>query len=343
MHLVTGATGLIGSHVVEALRGRGERVRALVRPGSDADFLTGQGVEVVRGDLHDPASLPPALREVDLVAHCAAIVGDWGPWALYRRGIVNTTRNLLAAAAAAGVRRFVHVSSINVYGHPRLRPGQWVSEADPLGQHLWWWDYYCRAKVLAEEQVRGYAGEWTIVRPSWTYGRRDRNSAPRLLAALQRGQAMIVGRGDNALNILHASEVADGVVRAAASTRAVGEAYNLSSPGMLTQREFLDGMTDLLGLPRVTRHIPFGLAFTAGFLSEAFGRLFALSRPVLTRYAVSLIGRTTRYRIAKAGDHLGWEPHIHPLDGIREVMAWLVEQEQIDRPVSRIAEPRQPA
>ena len=71
-NVVTGATGLLGSHVAEALVARGERVRAVVRPGSDTAFLRGLGVELAPGDLHDPASLRRAVAGADVVYHCAA-------------------------------------------------------------------------------------------------------------------------------------------------------------------------------------------------------------------------------------------------------------------------------
>jgi nucleoside-diphosphate-sugar epimerase len=323
LNLVTGATGLLGSHVVEQLVARGERVRALVRPGSDTAFLRKLGVELAIGDLDNPASLPSVTEGADMVYHCAARVGDWGPWRLYQKAIVEATAHLLDACRATGIQRFLHVSSINVYGHPRLDEGQSVSEADPLGCNLWWWDHYCRAKIQAESLVRSHPGAWTIVRPSWMYGPRDRNSFPRVLRAVREGRAVVVGSGDNRLNIVHAGDAADGVLRAAEHPAAVGQAYNLASEGAVSQREFLDALTQALGVPRIERRIPFALAFTAGFLAELAGR--ALRRrqpPTLTRYAVALIGRSTRFRIDKAREQLGWQPRIHPLEGLRQTLAW---------------------
>src|SRR5438094_666540 len=84
LHLVTGATGLIGSHLVEQLLAQGERVRALVRPDSDTGFLRTLPVELVHGDLAQPASLPAAVAGADTVYHCAARVTDWGSWDLFR-------------------------------------------------------------------------------------------------------------------------------------------------------------------------------------------------------------------------------------------------------------------
>jgi nucleoside-diphosphate-sugar epimerase len=320
---VTGATGLLGSHLIERLVARGQRVRALVRPRSKTAWLRERGVELVVGDLGVPDSLRPFVAGASTVYHCAARVGDWGPWRLFRQSVLEATCNVLAACKAAGVGRFLHVSSISVYGHPRLREGEWLSEDSPLGVDLWWADHYCRAKILAEQEVRGYPGQWTIVRPSWMYGPRDHNSFPRVVRTLRRGAGFIVGPGDNRLNIVHAADVAGGMLRAAEFPGAVGQAYNLASEGDVTQSEFLNALTDALNLKRVRRHIPFRLAFTGAFLAELVGRIVRRRRPpILTRYAVSLIGRSTRFRIDKARGQLGWQPTIHPLEGLKETLAW---------------------
>jgi nucleoside-diphosphate-sugar epimerase len=217
----------------------------------------------------------------------------------------------------------LHVSSITVYGHPRVRPGEQFTEDEPLGQNLWLWDHYCRAKIQAEALCRRYPGEWTVVRPSWIYGPRDRTTLPRVLKTLAAGRVGVVGAGDNLLNIVYASDVADGAIRAANHPGAAGRAYNLSSEGAITQRQFLDALTDALGRPRVRRHFPYWLAFAGGFVSEAVGKAIGLRRPpYLSRYAVALIGRPTRFSIARARAELGWAPQVHPLDGLRHTLAW---------------------
>src|SRR6516162_7970504 len=100
--VVTGATGLLGSHIVEQLIGRGEQVRALVRAGSDTARLRRLGVELVEGDLQQPASLPRAVADADVVYHCAARVGDWGPWRAYKANIVAATQHVLDACRTVG-------------------------------------------------------------------------------------------------------------------------------------------------------------------------------------------------------------------------------------------------
>jgi nucleoside-diphosphate-sugar epimerase len=103
----------------------------------------------------------------------------------------------------------------------------------------------------------------------------------------------------------------------------VGQAYNLSSQGEVTQHEFLDLLADTLGRPRIRRHISYRLAFCGGWLSEVIGRLIRIRRPPhLTRYAVALIGRSTRFSTAKAREQLDWRPSTSVRDGLRRAIDW---------------------
>lgn len=322
LNVITGATGLLGSHIAEQLRERGERVRALVRRASDTTFLKQLGVELAFGDLNEPASLPDIFDGADVVYHCAARVGDWGPWRIFQHEIIDATAHLLSACRTVGVGRVLHVSSIIVYGHPRLREGRFT-EDEPLGQNLWLWDYYCRAKVRAEELCRQYPGDLTIVRPSWIYGPRDRTTLPRLLKALDAGRVAIIGRGDNLLNVVYAGDVADGAIRAANHPCGKGQAYNLSSEGEITQEDLLNLLAEGLERPRVSGHVSYQFAYWGGLLSEVIGRLIRMRRaPHLTRYAVALIGRSTRFSIAKAREQLGWQPRIRIHEGVRRTLEW---------------------
>jgi 2-alkyl-3-oxoalkanoate reductase len=323
LNVVTGATGLLGSHVAEQLVSRGERVRALVRPTSDTTFLRGLGVELAEGDLKDFASLQRAVTGADVVYHCAARVGEWGPWRVFREGIIEATANLLDACRTVGVGRVLHVSSITVYGHPRLRPGALFTEEEPLGQNLWVWDHYCRAKIRAEALCRSYPDPLTIVRPSWIYGPRDRTSLPRVFKALESGRAAVIGTGGNLLNIVYAADVAEGAILAANHPGAVGQAYNLSSGGEITQRQFLDVLTEALGRPPVRWRLPYAMAFWGGFVAEVIGRAIRLRRPPhFTRYAVALVGRPTRFSSAKARAELGWKQKVGVLEGLRRTLGW---------------------
>ncbi|MFL5244521.1 MAG: NAD-dependent epimerase/dehydratase family protein [Gemmataceae bacterium] len=327
LNVITGATGLIGSHIAEILTGRGERVRALVRPSSDTTFLRQLGVELSPGDLHDVDSLRRCVDGADIVYHCAAHVGDWGPWRLFQEQVIDATRNVLEACKAAKVGRVVYVSSITVYGRPS-NPGM-INEEEPRGQRMRLWDHYCRSKIMAEDLAWQYGPDATIIRPGWTYGPRDRNTLPRIIKALQAGRITLIGSGANLLNLVYAGDVAEGIILAANNPIARGQAYNLCSEGELTQEQFLKSVTDAIGMPAVRRRMPFWLAYTGGFMSEIIARAIRLRRPpYVTRYAVALVGRPTRFSIEKARQQLGWAPHVRAEDGIRRTLEWMRKTEK---------------
>lgn len=321
--IVTGASGLLGSHLAELLHRQGDQVRALVRHTSDTSFLRTLGVEILPGDLGDPDYLQRACAGADIVYHCAAKVGEWGPWRLFQKGIIDATRNVLVACKVGGVRRVLHVSSITVHGHPRERPDLFT-EDEPLGQKLWWiGENYRRAKIAAEEMVRSHSGPWTIVRPSWIYGPRDRTTVPRVIRALEKGLVRIIGKGDNLLNIIYAADVARGAILAAESPAGVGRAYSLASEGEITQRDLIDVAADLVGAPPVRKHVPLALMHWTGFgLELLFKGLFMPRPPVFTRYVVSLIGRSTRYSTARARQELGWRPEVGIEEGLKRTLPW---------------------
>ena len=328
VNVITGATGLLGGHIAERLLARGDRVRGVVRPGGDADFVRGLGAEPVVADFGDPDALRRALDGADVVYHCAARVGEWGPWREFQEHIVDVAGRVFDACRAAGVGRLLHVSSIAVYGHPRER-ADLFTEDEPLGQHLWRRDYYRRAKIRAEELCRQYPGDWTVVRPSWIYGPRDRTMLPRLLRAFQAGRVAVIGRGDNLLNIIYAGDVAEGAILAANHPGARGRAYNLSSEGEITQRQFLDLIADGLGVPRVTRHVPFRVAYWGATLGELIALAIRLKRPPhITRYGVSLMGRSTRFSVERARTELGWQPQTPAAEGVRRMLEWHAAQGQ---------------
>ena len=233
MNLVTGATGLLGSHICEQLSRRDQPVRALVRKSSNTDFLQTLGVELAYGDITDPASLTAAMAGIDIVYHAAARVGDWGPWAQFIAISVDGTANMLAAARDSGVKRFLQISSISAYGHPDGE-GLVLDETAPLGQCLHTWSYYSRAKVMAEKLVWAAHDRGdlpiTVCRPSWLYGPRDRASMPRLIEAITAGKGKLLGDGSNRLNLTYAGNEAEGCILAANHPEAVGEADPFREP-----------------------------------------------------------------------------------------------------------------
>ncbi len=330
MNLVTGGTGLLGSHIVEQLRRRNLPVRVLVRRGADRSWLATQGVEFVEGDVTDRASLDAACRGVEVVYHSAARVGDWGPWDEFQRITIDGTRNMLDAAAAARARRFVHISSISCYGYHTAEGT--VDETFELGYKLYRWAYYSKSKIEAERLVWAahQAGriEVTVIRPAWIYGPRDRTTIARLVEMLRAGRAKILGAGDNRLNVVYAGNIAEAAITAAAMPQASGEAFNCSNDGEITQQQYFDLLAAALGAPPVRRRVPYRLAYFAGFVLECIGHLLRSRKPpFITRYAVWLMGRRSFFSAEKARRVLNWQPTVTYEVGIPLTVRWYLGQQ----------------
>jgi nucleoside-diphosphate-sugar epimerase len=236
---------------------------------------------------------------------------------------------MVEAAARAGVRRFLHVSSISAYGHPDGK-GLVLDETAPLGQDLHRWSYYSRAKVEAEAIVRAAHEKGdvpvTVIRPSWLYGERDRTSMPRLIRALRAGKGRLIGDGSNRLNLTYAGNEADGCILAANAPQAAGQAYNLCNDGEITQAEYLNKIAARIGAEPVVRKVPYRVAYAAALMMEVFGRAVGRkSPPLVTRYTVWLIGRRVVFSSEKIERELGYRPAVAYDEGIDRAVRWALE------------------
>jgi nucleoside-diphosphate-sugar epimerase len=139
---------------------------------------------------------------------------------------------------------------------------------------------------------------------------------------------LIVGKGDNPLSAVYAGVVADAAILAARDPGSRGEAYNITSQGRITQKEFVELFADALGFPRVTRHVPYPLAFAGGFVLEVRGRLLGLATPPrVTRYGAWLLGRDLEYSTQKARVRLKWSPAISYAESIERTARWFLTRE----------------
>jgi nucleoside-diphosphate-sugar epimerase len=342
---VTGATGLVGSHVVEAARARGDRVRALVRSTSDTRWLDGQGVEKVEGDLSDAQALARGVAGVDLVINCAARVGDWGSLDEFRKLNVDALRLLLDAATRADVGRFVHVSSLGVYeGRDHFGTDE---TTPPAIQSL---DAYTRSKTEAEILVLCYAGKVkagdallealpyvkeqlaraeacegrlpaAIVRPGFIYGERDRTVLPKLLTNLKRGTFAYFGSGEQALNCIYVKNLVKGIMLAADRPEAVGEVFNLTDGARVSKKEFVGTVAELAGLKAPTRRIPKGLAkVLAGLVEKIAKARGAKNPPLINKARYKFLGLNLDYSIAKAERVLGYAPDYTTRQGLERAV-----------------------
>lgn len=327
---LTGGTGLVGSHVAEQLRARGDEVVCLQRPTSDTSFLDDIGCVVVEGNVRDEIdTLAEAMEGCDAVVHGAALVYAGSTWPRIRAVNVQGTEHVLRAAARAGLRRAVHLSSIAVYGTPE--EGETVDEESPMDTPIPPGDLYARSKRESEAVARAVAEEErldvTILRPAVVYGERDRMLAPRLAGLARSPVVPLLGSGENTLPVVYAGNVADAVITALDADRA-GGVYNVAQDRPLTQQELVCGLMKALGRsPRVVR-VPAPAVAAVARLCESLG----LAVPGAGDLSVARVARLSLqdnpYRSERIRRELGWAPPFTHEEGLARTAAWLSEHHE---------------
>jgi len=315
--LVTGAAGFLGRSLVRALVARGDRVRAfdLHPPGGGGG--TGVGapavgggtavgtpaakVEWVTGDVRDAEAVRRACEGVELVYHLAALIPQRkaGPETM-RAVNVGGTANVLEAARAAGARRVVYLSSVEVYGVPKVVPCPEDAPRSPLGE-------YARNKIAAEDLCRqaGERGlEVVVLRPPTIVGPGlDEPFLLGILQAIRLGKPVtLLGRGQNRFQFVHAEDVAAACLLAGDKPEAAGQDYNLGSADPPSVGEMVAEVIARVGSSSTVRSVPVPLARMMMKLLMPFG-LSPLQPEHLAIATADYV-----FSIEKARTTLGWEP-----------------------------------
>jgi uncharacterized protein YbjT (DUF2867 family) len=285
MILVAGGTGFIGRAVVAALRRGGHQVRVLSRGGGDA-FAGDAGVSVVRGDVREPASLAAAMEGVTTVVGAVQFPGH--PVEVPAKGLTydeydrKGTEHLIAAARAAGVRRYVYISGA---GAGRGRTEEWFV-----------------AKDGAERAVRESGLEWVVVRPSWVYGPGDKSL--NRFAALARWLPVVplTSMGNNRVQAVHLDDLAEVVARSVDRPEANGQTIGVGGPESLTMREIIRTMLAAMGKRRLILPTPVPLVKVGAAV------LFRLPGRILSPRAVDFANAEADVDITAMRELLGVEP-----------------------------------
>lgn len=300
--LVTGGAGFVGRHLVAALKSRGERVRVL-------DLADHEGVETIRGSVDDPAAARAAADGVDSIFHLA---GNAQLWAKDPRDFDRVNhlgvRVMLAAARDAGVRRFIHCSSLTTLVGARTPIG--ASEADEhvrlepqemLGA-------YPRSKLMAERAVDEAVREGldaVVAIPTEPLGPGDENLTPptRMILDLLNGKTPATI--DCTLNFVAAQSLADGFVALRDKGRR-GDRYILGGEN-ISMRSLLASLSKISGRRMPGAELPYGVALLAGIVDTGFVARLTGRSPKAPLAGVRLAGRRVSFSSAKAKRELGWE------------------------------------
>jgi dihydroflavonol-4-reductase len=323
--LVTGATGFTGGHLARALARRGYAVRALVRDPRRAADLGRAGVTLVPGDLTDATSWPEALDGVEVVYNIAALyrqaaLGE----STYRRVNAVAVGDLVAAAAAAGVRRVVHCSTVGVHGdiaHPPadedapLRPGD-VYQATKL-----------EGEQLAEAAAAQGGIELTVARPSGIYGPGDRRLL-KLFRGIARRRFVVLGDGRIFYHLTYIDDLVEGFRLCGEVPAAAGRTYILAGGEVTTLNQLVAVIAEEAGVAPPRVHLPVWPFWIAGAACEAVCRPLGIEPP-LYRRRVDFFTKSRAFRIDRARHELGFAPAVGLRDGIRRTLAWYKEQQWI--------------
>jgi nucleoside-diphosphate-sugar epimerase len=324
--LVTGASGFIGGHLAQRLVQEGRRVRCMVRATSDTSLLDGLGVELAIGDLTDPGSLARAVAGCETVVHCGALVSDWATVGEIAAVNVRGTRSLLEAAVAASVRRFVQVSSTDVYGSPG---GRAVDETYVAPRFRNW---YAETKRLAEAEVRraeaAHGLEVVLLRPATVYGPRSAEVVGEIAKAIRGGHMVLIGGGHAIAGLCFVENLVDAAVLAVDHEAAPGTAFNIGDGLDVTWREFTDDLARGLGASKVRWSLPYAAASAIGFSLEHGYRLVRRATglslpPLLSRQAVQVMGVDQDFSTRRAHEVLGWKPRVGYAAGLEATLEWL--------------------
>jgi dihydroflavonol-4-reductase len=301
---VTGATGFIGGNLVRELLADGHAVRALVRPQSEQRNLAGLPVETVTGDLDDQANLIEQLAGCDVVFHVAAHYSLWArdAEAIYRANVTGT-KNLLAAARRAGIRRFVHTSSVAAIGLPAPNTLGTEATQTTLAELV---SDYKKSKYLAEQAAleAARAGlDVVIINPSTPIGAHDVRPTPTgeiILRFLQDRMPAYVHTG---LNLIDVADVARGHILAWQKGR-TGERYILGNRN-LTLKEMLDMLSAITGKSAPRLAVPHFIPLAVAYVDEMILARYFGKTPQVSFYSVQMSQKVMYYDSAKAVRELG--------------------------------------
>lgn len=319
--LVTGATGLIGNYVTKRLLHEGGAVRAYVRRAAKAQFLESLGAEITVGDITDASTLSRAVKGCQLVFHFAGVIGNvFKPRSYFDAVNVEGTRIVAEAALEGNVERFIHTSTVAVYGLSA------TADTDESSPHVLSNDPYCDTKLQAEQIVRDLFHRrhlpCVIIQPSPVYGPRDETWTLYPIELIRTGRMVVVNGGKGLIQPIYITDLVDGIILAAQQGR-TGESYILSGSEVLTIREFFGYYARMLKREPI-RSVPGWLALGLATLFECVSKIIHKPMP-FTKCAIRGTMMQATYNIDKAMRELGFHPRTRLEQGMVFVEEWIRE------------------
>jgi len=323
--LVTGADGFLGRNLVKHLLSLERHVKVLTRR-INPDYLNHPNLEVIYGDIRDKALVRRAVAGVDRVFHLAGKVTNRGAWQDFHDVNIEATRNLLDASRAAGVNRFIYVSSVVVYGFHKRNGSNVIHESDGYGDDMGRYHYYAKSKMQADRLALDYHAQYgfpvTVIRPGIIYGPMGGN--------VFNGSKIVFGQKNKLFPYVYVKNVAEAILVAADKEEAIGQAYNVVDAVPLTQKQFLKKIESILGSKKKAICVPMVVTATSAKLFEYLSRRKnSEMSPPISRFTVDAIRRNLIFDTSKIREELGWTPAYSTDEGLKESFQWFYPQKPI--------------
>jgi len=316
--LVTGATGFIGGHLVNALLRKGYSVTCLIRSSSDSRSLQKLPVRLVVGSIENPASIRTEAGGIDTVFHIAGLTKAPNREQFFHVNQTGTFRLLEALAGSnSPPRRFVHASSLAAAGPSQ--PDRPLTEEDEPNPVSW----YGESKLGAEQEVLKYASAFpvTILRPSAVYGPGDRDIYL-IFRMIQNGCLFTPGRSTRQFSLIHVYDLIDAFIKAGESNIPSGEVFYISRPEIHTWEAVGRAIARELGKHYRKVSFPQWLALAAGMAGNIYSRLSGRSVALNTQKVRELLQPSWTCNTSKSETILGFNPATDLKKGIRTTVQW---------------------
>ena len=320
--LVTGATGFTGGYLCRRLTEEGHEVRGLVLPGLDTTDLEKSGVRIFRGDLRQKETLVSAIESVDIVYHIAAVYREENiPRNTFWDVNVTGTKNLLETARDAGVRRFVHCSTVGVQGEIENPP---ATEEAPFHPGDYYQESKMEGELLALDFFKREGLSGVVFRPVGIYGPGDMRFL-KLFRYIRRGKFRMFGSGEVLYHLTYIDDLVDGILLVGEKPGINGEVFTLAGERYTTLNELAETIAEVLSVSLSKHHYPVWPVWTAGALCEFICRPLGIDPPIYRR-RVDFFIKDRAFDITKAKNILGYNPRVDLRMGLERTARWYEEQ-----------------
>lgn len=322
---VTGASGFTGGHLCSALLKKGYNITALIRENSETAHLEEKGIKLVKGDLSNPGTLKGIIKDIDLVFHVAAMYRQEVSKEMFTRVHVEGTKALLEASISAGVKRFVHCSTVGVQGEIENPPAKENAPYNPG-------DFYQVSKMEGEKVALSYFKDkkidGAVVRPVGIYGPGDTRFL-KLFKTINKGSFKMIGTGKALYHLTFVEDLVAGIILAGEVPESSGQIYTIGGSEYLPLEDLVGQIAGILGKRVSKMHIPLFPVYVAAFLCEVLCKPFGI-QPPLYRRRLDFFTKDRAFDISKARQELGYTPRISLKEGLTRTAQWYKENGLLD-------------